>query len=93
MNTLTEAIAALKLSEQSCREEASGKLDDSHSVAEGMKAIETNLKDVRRFLSRLNCRQPVFLSQKQRAALHNLAGAVERDDLIAALESNQQRVR
>jgi len=58
MNTLTEAISTLKLSEQSCRDEASGKLDDSHNLAEGMQAIEGNLADVRRFLARLNRRRP-----------------------------------
>ena len=89
MKNLKDAIAALKLSEKSCRDEASGELDDSHSLAEGMDAIEANLKEVRRFISTLARRQPVFLTKKQLTALKDLAGKAERDDLIAALESNQ----
>jgi len=87
MNNLQQAIESLKLSEQSCRDEASGKLDDSHNRAEGMAAIEANLKEVRRFITKLARRQPAFLTAKQRRALKNLAGNAERDDLIAALES------
>ena len=46
MNNLKQAIAALKLSEQSCRDEASGKLDDSHNLAEGMAAIVPKIKEL-----------------------------------------------
>ena len=86
MKTINEAIATLKLSEKSCRDEASGELDDSHSLTEGMDAIEANLKEAHRFISTLARRKPVFLTARQRSALKDLAGKAERDDLIAALE-------
>ena len=76
MNNLHQAIRAIKLSEQSCREEASGKLDDSHNLAEGMAAIETNLKEVRRFLSQLAKRKPMFLTAEQRRTLKNLTAPI-----------------
>ena len=64
MNNLKDAIESLKLSEKSCRDEASGKLDASHNLAEGMDAIETNLKEVRRFLSQLARRQTAARTEK-----------------------------
>jgi len=84
MKNLTDAIAALKLSEKSCREEASGRLDGDRS--EGLNCIGDNVAEVRRFIATLAKRQAVFLTKKQLAALKDLAGGAERDDLIAALE-------
>ena len=85
MNSLQQAIVALKLSETSCRQEASGKLDGDRS--EGLNCIGDSLAIVHRFLASLAKRHPVFLTAKQQAALKDLAAQAERDDLLAALES------
>ena len=57
MNTLTEAIQSLKISEKSCREEASGELDNVNRP-DGMTAIGAEIAEVRRFLCQLNRRKP-----------------------------------
>ena len=87
MKNLKDAIETLKLSEKSCREEASGKLDGDRS--EGLNCIGDNVAEVRKFLAKLARRKLVFLTGKQLAALNNLASNAERDDLIAALESTR----
>ena len=84
MKTLTDAVAALKLSEKSCREEASGNLDGDRS--EGLNCIGDQIGEARRFMSNLARRHPVFLTARQRNSLKDLAGNAERDDLIAALD-------
>ena len=84
MKNLQQAIIALKLSEKSCREEASGNLDGDRS--EGLTCIGDSIGEVRKLIAKLARHQPVFLTKKQRSALKNLAGKAERDDLIAALE-------
>ena len=84
MKTLTDAIASLRTSENSCREEASGQLEGGRS--EGLNCIGDQIAEVHRFISTLARRQPVFLTARQRSALKDLAGNAEQDDLIAALD-------
>ena len=53
MKNLKQAIASLKLSEKSCREEASGELDNVNRP-DGLNAIGDEIAEVRRFLSHSN---------------------------------------
>ncbi len=52
MKNLNDAIQSLKIAEKSCREEASGELDNANRT-EGINAIGESIAEVRRFLSQL----------------------------------------
>ena len=85
---LKQIIDSLRINETSCRQEASGNLDGNRS--EGLNCIGDSLAEAIKALSALARRNPVFLTAKQRKALISLAGNAERDDLIAALTTDDQ---
>ena len=85
MKQLQDIIEDLRTSATSCRQEASGNLDENAADRrDGLACIADSLNNSANKLLRLQ-KRVVLLTPKQRDALIWLAGNAERDDLIAAL--------
>jgi hypothetical protein len=89
MKKLQDIIEDLRTCATSCDEEASGKLEGDRS--EGLTCIADHLHTAVSDLKRLK-KKACILTPKQRAALIDLAGNAERDDLIAALSNNDYTI-